>query len=131
MAYPSPALATLQFRQVGGFWRSIRLRLPTFIALPWYDGIALQRLGRRIRCTFVALASFTAYAIAHNIGASVLSRAVAPQANVIAALLVLRLLYLNLPLVFSIVVAPAFERHRWRALMPLQGDRSHAISDHD
>lgn len=55
----------------------------------------------------------------------------APQANVIAALLVFRLLYLILPLVFAVGVVLAFERHRWRALKPLRGDRSHAIGDHD
>jgi glycosyltransferase 2 family protein len=47
-----------------------------YAALAWYDQIALRHLGRRLGWRFVGLASFTAYAIAHNIGASVLSGAV-------------------------------------------------------
>ena len=47
-----------------------------YAALAWYDQIALAHLNRRIRWRFVALASFTAYAIAHNIGASMFSQAV-------------------------------------------------------
>src|SRR5579871_2368785 len=47
-----------------------------YAALAWYDQIALLHLRRRISWRFVALASFTAYALAHNIGASVLSGAV-------------------------------------------------------
>ena len=47
-----------------------------YAALAWYDQIALKHLGRRLSWRFVGLASFTAYAIAHNIGASVLSGAV-------------------------------------------------------
>ena len=47
-----------------------------YAALAWYDQIALMHLGRRLSWRFVAVASFTAYALAHNIGASVLSGAV-------------------------------------------------------
>jgi glycosyltransferase 2 family protein len=47
-----------------------------YAALAWYDRIALLHLGRRIGWRYVAVASFTAYALAHNIGASVLSGAV-------------------------------------------------------
>ena len=47
-----------------------------YSALAWYDQIALMHLGRRLSWRFVAVASFTAYALAHNIGASVLSGAV-------------------------------------------------------
>ena len=47
-----------------------------YTALAWYDQIALRHLGRRLSWRFVGLASFTTYAIAHNIGASVLSGAV-------------------------------------------------------
>ncbi len=54
-----------------------------------------------------------------------------PQANVIAALLVFRLLYLVLPFVFALAVVLAFERDRWRSLAPLKGDRSHAVRHHD
>jgi uncharacterized membrane protein YbhN (UPF0104 family) len=41
----------------------------------------------------------------------------APPASVIAALLVFRLLYLVLPLVFSLVVVVLFERERISALL--------------
>jgi glycosyltransferase 2 family protein len=47
-----------------------------YAALAWYDRIALLHLGRAVDWRFVALTSFSAYAIAHNIGASVLSGAV-------------------------------------------------------
>src|SRR5271157_5272735 len=47
-----------------------------YAALAWYDRIALLHLGRKIGWLFVGLTSFTTYAIAHNIGASVLSGAV-------------------------------------------------------
>jgi glycosyltransferase 2 family protein len=47
-----------------------------YAALAWYDQIALLHLRRRLSWRFVAVASFTAYALAHNIGASVLSGAV-------------------------------------------------------
>jgi uncharacterized membrane protein YbhN (UPF0104 family) len=45
-------------------------------ALAWYDRIALLHLGvKHISWLFVALCSFTTYALAHNIGASVFSGA--------------------------------------------------------
>jgi hypothetical protein len=47
-----------------------------YAALAWYDRIALLHLGRCIHWRYVAVASFTAYAVGHNIGASVLSGAV-------------------------------------------------------
>lgn len=47
-----------------------------YAALAWYDRIALLHLGRRIDWRYVAVASFTTYALAHNIGASVFSGAV-------------------------------------------------------
>ena len=46
-----------------------------YIALAWYDQIALAHLGRRLSWRFVGLVSFTTYALAHNIGATVLSGA--------------------------------------------------------
>jgi glycosyltransferase 2 family protein len=45
-------------------------------ALAWYDQIALAHLGHRLSWRFVALTSFTTYALAHNIGATVFSGAV-------------------------------------------------------
>jgi hypothetical protein len=47
-----------------------------YTALAWYDRIALAHLGRRLSWRFVALVSFTTYALAHNIGATVFSGAV-------------------------------------------------------
>ena len=50
--------------------------LGSYMALAWYDRIALAHLGKKISWWFVALCSFTTYALAHNIGASVFSGAV-------------------------------------------------------
>ena len=47
-----------------------------YTALAWYDQIALAHLGRRLSWRFIGLVSFTAYALAHNIGATVFSGAV-------------------------------------------------------
>ena len=47
-----------------------------YAALAWYDQIALEHLGWRLSWRFVALTSFTTYALAHNIGATVFSGAV-------------------------------------------------------
>jgi glycosyltransferase 2 family protein len=55
----------------------------------------------------------------------------APQANVVAALLVFRLLYLILPLIFALGVVLVFERHRWRELVLFKGTHPHAVGDHD
>jgi uncharacterized membrane protein YbhN (UPF0104 family) len=48
-----------------------------YAALAWYDQIALAHLGRRLGWRFIALVSFTTYALAHNIGATLFSGAVA------------------------------------------------------
>ncbi|CAN7378657.1 lysylphosphatidylglycerol synthase domain-containing protein [Phyllobacterium sp. LjRoot231] len=50
--------------------------LVAYAALAGYDRIALLHLRRRISWVFIALCSFTTYALSHNIGASVLSGAV-------------------------------------------------------
>src|SRR5580704_4813903 len=44
-----------------------------YFALACYDQIALAHLGRKLSWRFVGLVSFTTYALAHNIGASVFS----------------------------------------------------------
>jgi uncharacterized membrane protein YbhN (UPF0104 family) len=49
--------------------------LLAYAALAGYDHIALMHLRRKVSPIFVALTSFTAYALAHNIGASVFSGA--------------------------------------------------------
>jgi uncharacterized membrane protein YbhN (UPF0104 family) len=50
--------------------------LGAYFALAWYDRIAIAHLGKRISWRFITLCSFTTYALAHNIGASVFSGAV-------------------------------------------------------
>jgi glycosyltransferase 2 family protein len=49
--------------------------LVAYAALAWYDRIALMHLGRhrQVSWAYVSLASFVAYALGHNLGASVLS----------------------------------------------------------
>ncbi|HVK99771.1 MAG TPA: YbhN family protein [Dongiaceae bacterium] len=49
--------------------------LGAYGALAFYDRIALAHLGKRVSWWFVTLCSFTTYALAHNIGASVFSGA--------------------------------------------------------
>ena len=61
---------------IGRWTAAIGCTSLAYAALAWYDQIALRHLGRRLSWRFVGLASFTAYAIAHNVGASVLSGAV-------------------------------------------------------
>jgi uncharacterized membrane protein YbhN (UPF0104 family) len=46
-----------------------------YYALAWYDRIAIAHLGKKISWWFITLCSFTTYALAHNIGASVFSGA--------------------------------------------------------
>ncbi|MBD9414130.1 UPF0104 family protein [Pseudomonas sp. PDM16] len=50
--------------------------LGAYVALAWYDRIAIAHLGKKISWWFITLCSFTTYALAHNIGASVFSGAV-------------------------------------------------------
>ncbi|WP_336279547.1 lysylphosphatidylglycerol synthase transmembrane domain-containing protein [Bartonella sp. CB175] len=50
--------------------------LVAYAALAGYDRIALQHLGHKISWFFIAICSFTTYALSHNIGASVFSGAV-------------------------------------------------------
>ena len=47
-----------------------------YAALAWYDRIAIEHLGHAVSWWFITLCSFTTYALAHNIGASVFSGAV-------------------------------------------------------
>jgi uncharacterized membrane protein YbhN (UPF0104 family) len=46
------------------------------MSLAGYDRIALKHLNKKISWLFISLCSFTAYALSHNIGASVISGAV-------------------------------------------------------
>jgi uncharacterized membrane protein YbhN (UPF0104 family) len=50
--------------------------LAAYVALAGYDRISLLHLGKKLSWRFVGLASFTAYAISHSIGFSLLSGAV-------------------------------------------------------
>lgn len=47
--------------------------LAAYAALAGYDSLALDHLHKKIRWRFITLSSFTAYAIGHNLGASVFS----------------------------------------------------------
>ena len=47
-----------------------------YVALAGYDRLALSHLRKKISWRFISVASFTAYAIGHNLGASVFSGAV-------------------------------------------------------
>ncbi len=57
----------------GNWGLAILATLVAYTALAEYDRIALIHLGKRIPLAFVMVASFTTYALSHNIGASLLS----------------------------------------------------------
>jgi hypothetical protein len=58
------------------YMMAILSTLVAYAALAWYDRIALLHLGiKHISWVFISLCSFTTYAIAHNIGATVFSGA--------------------------------------------------------
>jgi uncharacterized membrane protein YbhN (UPF0104 family) len=60
----------------GHYALAVLSTIVAYAALAWYDRIALLHLGiRSISFTFIALCSFTTYALSHNIGASVFSGA--------------------------------------------------------
>lgn len=67
---------SLQAISVQGWLLAAAATLGAYFALAWYDRIALAHLGKRIPWRFITLCSFTTYALAHNIGASVFSGAV-------------------------------------------------------
>ena len=50
--------------------------IAAYIALAGYDRIALHHIGKHVEWFFVAACSFSTYALAHNIGGSVISGAV-------------------------------------------------------
>lgn len=54
---------------------AIASTLVAYVALAWYDRIALLHLDRPLGWGFISLVSFTTYALSHNIGASVVSGA--------------------------------------------------------
>jgi len=58
----------------GHYLLAILSTLVAYAALAWYDRIALLHLGvKNISWVFISLCSFTTYALAHNIGATVFS----------------------------------------------------------
>lgn len=61
---------------LSGWLLAAAATIAAYAALAAYDHLALEHLGHRISLWFITVASFTAYALAHNIGASVLSGAV-------------------------------------------------------
>ncbi len=54
---------------------AIAFTLVAYMALAWYDRIALLHLGFRLSWTFISAVSFTTYALSHNIGMSMFSGA--------------------------------------------------------
>ncbi len=127
LTYPRPPIATRQL--FAGPLELIGAAGIIFFALPTANPGFVVVLG-------VFVASFCLALVSHAPGGlGVLEIAFlsgvpdAPQANVVAALLVFRLLYLIIPLVFSLAVVLVFERHRWRSLVPLGARRADARDD--
>lgn len=69
-------LESLEAIPLQGWLFSSLAALVAYAALAGYDRIALMHLRRTISWFFISVCSFTAYALSHNIGASVLSGAV-------------------------------------------------------
>jgi glycosyltransferase 2 family protein len=67
--------AKLSAIPLNGYLLAIASTLVAYAALAWYDRIALIHLGKQrgISWPYIAACSFVTYALAHNIGASVLS----------------------------------------------------------
>ena len=67
---------SLEAIQPRNWMLAVASTLVAYAALAAYDRLALMHRGKPVPWRFVALASFTAYALGHNIGFSVLSGAV-------------------------------------------------------
>jgi len=75
-AVPAQVWADIRALPADQFLLALLATVTAYAALAWYDRIALLHLGvKHISWRFIALCSFTTYALAHNIGASVLSGA--------------------------------------------------------
>jgi uncharacterized membrane protein YbhN (UPF0104 family) len=129
LTYPRPPVATRQL--LAGPLELIGAAGIIFFALPAANPGFVVVLG-------VFVASFCLALVSHAPGGlGVLEIAFlsglpdAPQANVVAALLVFRLLYLIIPLIFSLAVVLVFERRRWRSFVPYGAKRAHAGPDQD
>ncbi|ACB96601.1 UPF0104 family protein [Beijerinckia indica] len=105
--------------------------LVAYAALAWYDRIALRHLGvTHISLLFVSLCSFTTYAIAHNIGATVFSGGMvryraystqgltAAQVAVLVALCSLTFLLGTLLLGGLVLVLEPAQLHRLGGILP-------------
>ncbi|SDU25240.1 hypothetical protein SAMN05216296_2665 [Pseudomonas pohangensis] len=66
---------SLRAISLGNWFFAAIATLGAYIALACYDRIALDHLGKKISWWFITFCSFTTYALAHNIGASVFSGA--------------------------------------------------------
>jgi hypothetical protein len=127
LTYPRPPIATRQL--LAGPLELIGAAGIIFFALPTENPGFVVVLG-------VFIASFCLALVSHAPGGlGVLEIAFlsgvpdVPQASVVAALLVFRLLYLIIPLVFSLAVVLVFERRRWRLLVPLGVRRADVRDD--
>ncbi len=129
LAYPRPPIAVRQL--LAGPLELIGAAGIIFFALPAANPGFVVVLG-------VFLASFCLALVSHAPGGlGVLEIAFlsgmpdVPKVNVVAALLTFRLLYLIIPLIFSLAVVLVFERRRWLSLVPLGAKRAHAGQDPD
>lgn len=68
-------LASVEAVPLRGWMLAGCATLVAYAALAAYDHLALEHLGHRISLWFITVCSFTAYALSHNIGASVFSGA--------------------------------------------------------
>lgn len=73
---PDDVVASLGAISTRAWLLAVAATLVAYVALAWYDRIALLHLRRHVPWLFITLCSFSAYALAHNLGASVLSGAV-------------------------------------------------------
>ncbi len=59
----------------GRWFLAVASTLVAYLALAWYDRIALHHLGFKLPWSFISAVSFTTYALSHNIGMSMFSGA--------------------------------------------------------
>ena len=59
----------------GRWMLAVASTLVAYLALAWYDRIALLHLGFKLPWSFISAVSFTTYALSHNIGMSMFSGA--------------------------------------------------------
>ncbi len=59
----------------GRWFLAVLSTLVAYVALAWYDRIALRHLGFTLSWRFISAVSFTTYALSHNIGMSMFSGA--------------------------------------------------------